>query len=112
MSNTSAVHSECLDAVVEGAVNLRDLGGFRTHDGLAVRPGRVYRSGMMQHITPAGLAALRDTFGIRTVVDLRNAQELEADGVSPFEDHGIAWRSVPIGGDCSNVIREQPVHAV
>ena len=99
MTNTQAVNPRVLDATVEGAVNLRDLGGYRTGDGRAVRSGRVYRSGMMHTITPAGLATLRDDLGIRTVVDLRNAQELEADGVSPFADCGIAWRNAPIGGE-------------
>lgn len=99
MTNTRSVAPRVLDDVVEGAVNLRDLGGYRTGEGLVVRSGRVFRSGMMHTITPAGLITLRDTLGIRTVVDLRNAQELEADGVSPFEDHGIDWRNAPIGGE-------------
>lgn len=99
MTPTQTVNPRVLDATVEGAVNLRDLGGYRTGDDRVVRAGRIYRSGMMHTITPAGLVTLRDTLGLRTVVDLRNAQELEADGVSPFEDYGIAWRNAPIGGD-------------
>lgn len=97
MTKPSTAQHDCLDSAVEGAVNLRDLGGYRTRDGGIVRSGQVYRSGMMHHITPAGLATLRDDLRIRTVVDLRNDQELNADGRSPFEDYGIAWRSLPIG---------------
>ncbi|MCY3646398.1 MAG: tyrosine-protein phosphatase [Chloroflexi bacterium] len=99
MTNTQAINPRVLDATVEGAVNLRDLGGYRTTDGSVVRTGRIYRSGMMHTITPAGLATLRDILGLRTVVDLRNAQELEADGVSPFADYDITWRNAPIGGE-------------
>lgn len=99
MTNTQTINPRVLDATVEGAVNLRDLGGYRTTDGSVVRVGRIYRSGMMHTITPAGLATLRDTLGLRTVVDLRNAEEIEADGVSPFEDYGIIWRNAPIGGE-------------
>ncbi len=99
MTNTQSVNPRVLDAAVEGAVNLRDLGGYRTRDGSVVRHGRIYRSGMMHTITPAGLTTLRDTLALRTVVDLRNAAELEADGVSPFADYGIAWCNAPIGGD-------------
>jgi len=99
VANTRTVNPRVLDATVEGAVNFRDLGGYRTRDGSVVRAGRLYRSGMMHTITPAGLETLRDTLGLRTVVDLRNAAELDADGVSPFADYGIAWRNAPIGGD-------------
>lgn len=99
MTNTQTINPRVLDATVEGAVNLRDLGGYRTTDGSVVRAGRIYRSGMMHTITPAGLATLRDSLDIRTVVDLRNAEELEADGVSPFADYGITWRNAPIGGE-------------
>ena len=99
MTNTRTVNPRVLDATVEGAVNLRDLGGYRTGDGRAVRSGRVYRSGMMHTITPAGLATLRDDLGVRTVVDLRNAQEIEADGVPAFAEYSIAWRNAPIGGE-------------
>ncbi len=99
MTNAQAADRPCLDADIEGAVNLRDLGGCRTDDGRAVRSGRVYRSGMLHHVTPAGMAVLRDRLGVRTVVDLRNEQELRADGVSPFADHGIAWRNAAIGGE-------------
>lgn len=99
MTNTQTTNPRVLDATVEGAVNLRDLGGYRTTDGSVVRAGRIYRSGMMHTITPAGLATLRDNLDIRTVVDLRNAEEIEADGVSPFADYDITWRNAPIGGE-------------
>ena len=99
MTNTQTTDPKCLDADIEGAVNFRGLGGYRTQDGLVVRPGRVFRCGMMHHISPGGLVTLRDTLGLRTVVDLRNAEELSADGCSPFEEYGIDWRSVPIGGE-------------
>ncbi|MXY87885.1 MAG: tyrosine-protein phosphatase [Dehalococcoidia bacterium] len=99
VTNTRSVAPRVLDDVVEGAVNFRDLGGYHTADGLVVRSGLVYRSGMMHTITPAGLVTLREALGIRTVVDLRNAQELDADGTSPFEDYGVEWRNAPIGGE-------------
>ena len=84
-----------LDANVDGAVNLRDLGGLPVAGG-TLKPGVVYRSGMMQHITPQGLAALANNHAVRTIVDLRNDVELANDGVSDFASAGIRHRHVPV----------------
>lgn len=78
-----------------GAVNLRDLGGLPVANG-ALKRGVVYRSGMMQHITPEGLAALASNHGVRTIVDLRNEHELANDGVSDFASVGIRHRHNPV----------------
>lgn len=58
-------------------VNLRDLGGIALEAGRRVRPGAVLRSGRL-----SGLDAAQDravvALGIRTVVDLRTADERAA----------------------------------
>ncbi|MFB6941440.1 tyrosine-protein phosphatase [Streptomyces sp. NPDC060286] len=58
-------------------VNLRDLGGIALEAGCRVRPGAVLRSGRL-----SGLDAAQDravaALGIRTVVDLRTADERAA----------------------------------
>lgn len=84
-----------LDSNVAGAVNLRDLGGLPVAGG-TLRPGVVYRSGMMHHITPEGLTALADSLRVRTIVDLRNEMELANDGVSDFASAGIRHRHIPV----------------
>lgn len=99
MTNARTGVPRCLDADIEGAVNFRDLGGYPASDGLVVRSGRVFRCGMMHHISPAGLGTLRDRLGVRTVVDLRNDRELTDDGVSPFAEYGIDRHNVAIGGE-------------
>ena len=58
----------------EGCFNARDLGGLRTVDGHVTRRGAVVRSDSLDHLTPAGWAAL-EAHGIRTIVDLRNDEE-------------------------------------
>lgn len=60
--------------LLEGSRNFRDLGGYVAADGRRVRYGRLFRSGTLASLTPAGqhgLAAL----GIRTVCDLRTTRE-------------------------------------
>lgn len=76
--------------LVEGAVNLRDVGGLPTAGGGTVRWGRLWRSGRLDAVTDAGLEAMA-ALGITTVVDLRTPDEAAAapdrlpDGVTRLE---------------------------
>jgi protein-tyrosine phosphatase len=58
-----------------GAPNFRDLGGYQTTDGRRVRWGRVYRSGLLAHLTEADLTYL-DALGVRIVCDFRSLEEI------------------------------------
>ncbi|MFJ9818061.1 tyrosine-protein phosphatase [Streptomyces sp. NPDC101151] len=64
---------------VPGTVNARDMGGYRTYDGKVTRWGRVYRSESLSKIPPEGVTALGG-LGLGSVVDLRTAAEVQADG--------------------------------
>lgn len=59
---------------VKGAVNFRDLGGYRTADGRSVKWGKVYRSADISHLTDADLDTLNKRH-IRTVIDFRGTAE-------------------------------------
>lgn len=61
----------------EGAVNLRDLGGYETAEGRRLRWRQLLRSGHFADLSEAGQRAVLD-LGIRTVVDLREIWEQEA----------------------------------
>jgi hypothetical protein len=62
----------------EGAFNVRDLGGLRTRDGRTTRRGAIVRADSLAGLTAAGWAALLE-HGVRTVIDLRNDDEVGAD---------------------------------
>lgn len=62
----------------EGCLNVRDLGGHPTEDGAETRMGAVVRADSVRQLTDAGWEALVD-YGIRTVLDLRQAWELDED---------------------------------
>lgn len=62
----------------EGCFNVRDLGGFPTRDGGRTRRGSIVRADGLDRLTSEGWAALLD-LGIRTVIDLRNDDEITAD---------------------------------
>src|SRR5687767_10529285 len=60
----------------DGCYNVRDLGGYATIDGGVTRWRAFVRADSLYQLTPAGQAALLD-YGVRTIVDLRRARELE-----------------------------------
>lgn len=78
----------------ENLHNFRDLGGYTTVDGRAVRWGRLYRSD--------SLGKLRDDdwdrfleLGVRTVIDLRYPWEIEKKGRVP-EAPGLAYANLSV----------------
>ena len=60
---------------LDGASNLRDLGGYRTEDGRLVRRGLVFRSAALAAVTDADLAIIA-ALGLRTICDLRGVEEI------------------------------------
>ncbi|HBK46291.1 MAG TPA: hypothetical protein DDZ67_07625 [Xanthomonadaceae bacterium] len=59
---------------LEGGVNFRDLGGYRTTDGRSVKWGTLYRSGVMSDLTDSDYAYLQK-LGIKVICDLRSQDE-------------------------------------
>ena len=59
---------------LEGALNFRDLGGYRTADGRSVRWMTLYRSGTTHAMTAADIAHL-ESLGIRYAYDFRSNTE-------------------------------------
>jgi hypothetical protein len=62
----------------DGFHNARDLGGLPTRSGRRTRPGAFYRSATLQLVTPEGWQQAHAA-GVRTVVDLRNDDEVKAE---------------------------------
>ena len=59
---------------LEGASNLRDLGGWQVADGRRVRRGLVFRSATLANLTGRDVEAVA-ALGLRTVCDLRGTEE-------------------------------------
>lgn len=62
----------------DGCLNVRDLGGHPTEDGGETAHAAVIRADSVRRLTARGWAAAT-AYGVRTVVDLRLASELELD---------------------------------
>jgi len=70
---------------LEGAVNVRDLGGLPTTDGGTTVPGRLLRSENLQELSPSDVTRLVDEIGLTTVVDLRSTNEVAIEGPAPLD---------------------------
>ncbi|WP_214106742.1 tyrosine-protein phosphatase [Acrocarpospora catenulata] len=71
---------------LEGAVNVRDLGGLPTDDGGTTRSGRILRADNLQGLTPTDVDLLVGTLKLRHVVDLRSIAEVRLEGPGPLAD--------------------------
>ncbi|MFF3980382.1 tyrosine-protein phosphatase [Streptomyces sp. NPDC001828] len=80
--------------VLQGAVNVRDLGGYATYDGERVRYGVAYRADALNKVSDTDVAAL-GRLGLREVVDFRTPFELQYDGPDRLPT-GLAPTSRPV----------------
>lgn len=69
---------------LEGPVNFRDLGGYVTAGGRAVRRRHLFRSDALHRLTEADAARVR-ALGVTTLVDFRTPRELEVAGPGGIE---------------------------
>jgi protein-tyrosine phosphatase len=76
--------AEPLWVPLEGAVNVRDLGGLPADDGRRTVAGRLLRADNLQGLTADDIHRLVDEIGIRTVVDLRTTVEVDKEGPGPL----------------------------
>jgi protein-tyrosine phosphatase len=69
---------------LDGAANVRDLGGLSTVDGRRTRPNRLIRSDSLQGLTDADVRVLVDKHEVRAVADLRTEVEVDLEGPGPM----------------------------
>ena len=70
---------------LDGAVNVRDLGGLPTEDGRETAAGRLLRADSLQELSAADVVRLVRDIGVTTVVDLRSSAELASEGPAPLD---------------------------
>lgn len=70
---------------LEGAINLRELGGYPTKDGTTIKYNKLLRSGDISNLTGKSLSYLKK-YGLKYVVDFRSNSEQQtwADTTSDF----------------------------
>lgn len=82
--------------IMEGAVNFRDLGGFKTKHGKTTQWKKIYRSGKLSGLSDKDRATMK-ALGIKTVVDFRTNAEIEKEPDNI--DSSINYFHFPIGED-------------
>ena len=63
---------------LEGAYNIRDIGGYATSDGRRTRWKRFLRADNLNNLTPGSQTALIE-YGVRTVIDLRSTSGIQKE---------------------------------
>jgi len=81
--------------VIDGLVNVRDIGGVRTADGRTIRSRQVVRSDNPKGLTEQGHVDLVTVVAPRTVVDLRMEVEVEREGYTLI-DETVTVRNLPM----------------
>ncbi|WP_274557240.1 tyrosine-protein phosphatase [Streptomyces spiramyceticus] len=88
-------HSDSVRQIqLQGATNVRDLGGYRTYDGEMVRYGQVYRADGLGKLTDADVATL-GRLGLGKVIDFRVPVEVQYDGADRLPS-GLTATSRPV----------------
>lgn len=102
---------------LQGAVNVRDVGGHRTYDGERVRHGRVFRADALSDLTDADLVKVAE-LGLKKVIDFRVPAEVQYDGPDrlpaglsptsrPITDNGLFTQLITAIGSRDPVRQEE-----
>lgn len=61
---------------VPGMYNLRDIGGYRTVDGMRIKWGQVYRSDYLHNLAPEGYTFIKN-LELKSIIDFRGENEIK-----------------------------------
>ncbi len=87
---------------LDGAVNVRDIGGYRGSHGREVIRGRLFRGDSLSQLTVPDTECL-DQLRLRTVVDFRTPGEVLLNGPDRLP-HGLDVTHLPVsGGDLGSI---------
>jgi protein-tyrosine phosphatase len=92
-SPTTSIRSRTI--TLTGVFNFRDLGGYATADGRTTRWRTLFRADGLDRLTPADVDVLRP-YGLRTVVDLRMAHELQERGRFPVDSYPVTFHNISV----------------
>ena len=83
---------------IEGAYNIRDIGGYPTEAGRQTRSRMFLRADDLSKLPASSQAALID-YGVRTVIDLRKSDEVERSPDVFARSSDVAYHNINMNGD-------------
>ncbi|MEW9920267.1 tyrosine-protein phosphatase [Marimonas sp. MJW-29] len=83
---------------IPGLLNVRDLGGYRTHSGLITKWRRLLRGDGLHRLTREGVQLLNSE-GLTSVIDLRSHAELEEEPNPYLDEAQVGFHHKPIYDD-------------
>ncbi|KGL38143.1 protein tyrosine phosphatase [Listeria newyorkensis] len=63
---------------LDGAVNIRDLGGYKTTDGKTVKPHKLIRAAELANLSKNDIKKLTSTYSLAEIIDFRTNSEVKA----------------------------------
>lgn len=104
LGSSAPVDERSREIVLEGAINVRELGGYVTEDGRPVAWGKVFRGGDLSALTPADVEKLQ-TADLATIVDFRGGDEIAKDGSAPVPET-IDLINIPVLDETTQALAE------
>jgi protein-tyrosine phosphatase len=86
---------------LEGAYNVRELGGYATADGRITRWQSLLRADSLDALSAKARQQLLD-YGIRTIIDLRSNQEVELEPNVFAGSSQVQYVHIPLLGETNN----------
>lgn len=84
---------------LQGAFNVRDLGGYRTKSGMMVKSHLLLRSARLNHLTRSDVAVLTQQYHVGVDFDLRQPEEIQQMPDKPIP--GVRYVNDPVDTDRS-----------
>jgi protein-tyrosine phosphatase len=88
---------------LDGAVNVRDIGGYRSSYGTDVIRGRLYRGDSLSRLSDPDLHTLQ-ALGLRTVIDFRTTGEILLTGSDRLPPELVPVTMPVTGGDLGGLL--------
>lgn len=101
------MRKEATRLLLDGVVNLRDVGGYETKNGRFVHPQTLLRADCLHRLPTASQQALVN-YGLCSVVDLRRRVEIEHEpNVFAQSDH-VTYHHLPLYNEWEELAAERP----